>query len=722
MKIKFFLIIAVLAAMILCLDARVTGEAQDTQSLIAQIRTHKQAQVLTAGSFTADFKGGGHTVSVVTVGKGHVDVNATGPHPAGTIATLTPKADPGGSFVSWSGADVPSGHENDVSLNILTDSDKTITANFIVNNPPLNVQYADWLFLMGGPMPNSPTDPSVYRAYIDNVIQGILKTKIRVVILLSTLWDWNRSGTLLTEDQVRYLVGSFKANEIAVGYHSIAPYPTEPDTCSKWLAAAAAELISLNAKIVYIDGTYNVPSGGTYNPDSADEWVYKNTMRRVVGSNGIVIGSGIANGCDGEGATDQGAPSNTWYFSHPREYADWRIRELNKDRQTMPKTLRFDLGWIGEYIPWYNSASPVMPWPAEDYRYVWQRAYEQNLPLTYRTTMELLVRPDNRSILNLIGSMEAARQPAGHGDKRWSSVAMSSDGTRIIAAAYGGRVYTSADSGATWVERQPAGNIDTRWSSVAMSSDGSKMMASVYFGGLYTSADYGATWIKRQKMGVVGDNSWISLAMSSDGKSMLAAYEGLIVKSSNSGADWVQMNPSPRTAKSWYSVALSSNGMTLAAVSQDGVYTSQNYGITWTLVKKTNTAESPNAGWNRLAMSSDGTKIIVVGWPGRLYISYDSGVTWIEKQPAGNNNMFWQSVSMSSDGTSMVAGVWPGRLYNSTDSGRTWKELQPAGNTDKYWESAAMSLDGTKLIVTDGTRLLFNHNTNEWSEPRSFGR
>ena len=42
-------------------------------------------------------------------------------------------------------------------------------------------------------------------------------------------------------------------------------------------------------------------------------------------------------------------------------------------------------------------------------------------------------------------------------------VASDDDGSNLIAGVYGGRLYTSSDSGANWTERQPVGNADKDW-------------------------------------------------------------------------------------------------------------------------------------------------------------------------------------------------------------------------------------------------------------------
>ena len=84
-----------------------------------------------------------------------------------------------------------------------------------------------------------------------------------------------------------------------------------------------------------------------------------------------------------------------------------------------------------------------------------------------------------------------------HGEMDWSSIAMSSDGSKLALVESRGHLYTSTDFGTTWTDRSISDSAiagDKNWYSVAMSSDGSKLAAVVYEGHLYASADFGTTW------------------------------------------------------------------------------------------------------------------------------------------------------------------------------------------------------------------------------------
>jgi hypothetical protein len=112
------------------------------------------------------------------------------------------------------------------------------------------------------------------------------------------------------------------------------------------------------------------------------------------------------------------------------------------------------------------------------------------------------------------------------------SLASSSDGTKLVAGKgvnnfpLGGQIYSSTDSGATWVA---TGSPSSAWSSVASSADGIRLVAGIggvsaatITGPIYVSADSGRTWIASDSP----TNYWASVASSADGYKLVAAVNG----------------------------------------------------------------------------------------------------------------------------------------------------------------------------------------------------
>ena len=113
------------------------------------------------------------------------------------------------------------------------------------------------------------------------------------------------------------------------------------------------------------------------------------------------------------------------------------------------------------------------------------------------------------------------------------SLAASADLTMFIAASsltFGSRdwIVTSKDMGQSWITNNlPPANI---WAAVATSADGSKLVAAASGGTIYSSTNGGATWISND----VPALHWQSVAMTADGSTVFAA--------ASNGGIWAQRN------------------------------------------------------------------------------------------------------------------------------------------------------------------------------------
>ena len=292
----------------------------------------------------------------------------------------------------------------------------------------------------------------------------------------------------------------------------------------------------------------------------------------------------------------------------------------------------------------------------------------------------------------------------------YTSIASSSDGTKLVAAMGWGGVYTSSDSGATWtLTSVPPGT----YSYVASSSDGTRLVAANRSGGIYTSSDSGATWVVTSAPGT----DWQGVASSADGTKLVAVVygsgrsDGSIWVSSNSGSTWSQTSA---PAANWMAVASSADGTKLvAAINQSfegGIYTSSDSGGTWTQ------STAPAAGWISVASSSDGTKLVAAA-NGGVYTSSDSGATWtLTSAP----NAFWWAVASSADGSKLItvggSTSVPGFprwsvMSMSLNSGATWIGTSAPVSEYNVWQSVASSSDGAHLVAGNAGGIYTSHPT-----------
>jgi hypothetical protein len=203
-----------------------------------------------------------------------------------------------------------------------------------------------------------------------------------------------------------------------------------------------------------------------------------------------------------------------------------------------------------------------------------------------------------------------ANLPAGD----WTRVASSNDGTRLAVSDYSanGSVYTSNDSGTTWVKRISSSGF--RWQSMESSADGRVIFSGTNGGAMYVSKDYGSTW---SVVTSLGNGDWHDLDVSSDGSRVITGEaSGNLLTSNDTGATWKR--ETANGVLGWRGVTTSDDGKVMAAGQRSGyVYTSIDSGQTW--VQRT---DSGTGIWYAVASTSDGSKIIVgqYGTAGNLYI------------------------------------------------------------------------------------------------------
>ncbi len=284
------------------------------------------------------------------------------------------------------------------------------------------------------------------------------------------------------------------------------------------------------------------------------------------------------------------------------------------------------------------------------------------------------------------------KEKTSSGPYSWSSnVVSSSDGSKLVAGIYDGSIYTSSNSGSTWVKRTSAGV--RYWTSISSSLDGSKIVAVPGYGSIFVSLDSGATWLERTS---TGSQAWHSVTYSPDGTKIIAISNSYIHISTDSGLTWKKSDVLG-SFNSWQHVASSYDGMKLAAVSDEYIYTSTDGGMNW--VKRMGDLKR---NWYTIDSSSDGTKLVAAinGFPrtnAYIYTSNDSGITWVERASAGSGP--WVSVSSSSDGKNIFAVAHDNYIYISKDYGVTWTKESVSSDL-RSWVSISSSSDGSRFVAS----------------------
>jgi len=277
----------------------------------------------------------------------------------------------------------------------------------------------------------------------------------------------------------------------------------------------------------------------------------------------------------------------------------------------------------------------------------------------------------------------------------YEAVVSSADGKTLVAAVpYAGVFYSSTNAGVSWTSNNAP--FSSYSFCLACSADGAKLAVGVAGGVIWTSADTGASWLPSP----VPATNWVSIGSSASGQTLVATFGGDRTYSSQDwGANWTS-NLVHST-----SVASSADGTKLAAAAfSGGIVTSTNSGVTWQMTS------APSNDWVSLACSADGVKLVagnfsyLTGDTNRIYISTNSGAAWTpSNMPDAPQDLV--AIASSADGKRLVVlaafPFYPStpQMYVSVDGRATWTKTGPP---DINWTSMAMSADGYQIVASAG--------------------
>jgi hypothetical protein len=280
--------------------------------------------------------------------------------------------------------------------------------------------------------------------------------------------------------------------------------------------------------------------------------------------------------------------------------------------------------------------------------------------------------------------------PVGPTQSMSGLLAASSSGIQLAAAASAGPIYISADGGTTWIARNSS---STSWAALAMSADGTHLLAAAASGAttqLQVSSDSGVTWTAQGP-----SLYWSSLGVSPDGVDMIAEGDSgsgyVLYTSSNSGLTWAPQTTNLANlilmSVDWPSqTQLIALGYTSYAAA--GIYISPDGGATWRVAEPS--GEGIYDLWNHVVATSNGTRIYAIAQPEGLASSTDSGATWTMNQSTA-----WTQFATSADGTVLLASAGSTLLSLSTDSGQYWIQFGAGGQT---FSSFIVAGDDQKIV------------------------
>jgi hypothetical protein len=240
----------------------------------------------------------------------------------------------------------------------------------------------------------------------------------------------------------------------------------------------------------------------------------------------------------------------------------------------------------------------------------------------------------------------------------------------------GGRVFFTANNGATWTQ---VASADTDIDILSIARFNNNVLAGTW-NGFYLSSNDGTSWNAITPAGIPSDIPIWSIAMMTD-TTLFAGAIGHIYKSSDNGNTWSEASSGiPANARITSIVA---NGNSVFAGSDsNGVFITTNGGSSWTAIN------SGLADTHIFQLATVGARLFAVTLKG-VFVSDNNGSTWTADGSGLKNINCFVTVN-----NQLFAGTDSSGVKLSVDSGKTWTSAGSGMPADsRVWSLAAGSND-----------------------------
>lgn len=254
--------------------------------------------------------------------------------------------------------------------------------------------------------------------------------------------------------------------------------------------------------------------------------------------------------------------------------------------------------------PWQQSSAPINePWSGIAVNSHGQYA------CACSSSGAIYCSVDYGGIWNLASGLPTSSTP-------WTSVAVDTTGKHWVVTSGGGEglIYQSDDYGTIWhrLLNAPA----EYWRSIVYANGTSLLLAAAYGGGIYSSTNNGLSFTQTD----APESDWVSIASDTTGRYLCAAvYLGGLYTSKNGGSSWSLSLGAPQTAE-WASVATDATGEYMtgavgsANVTKGYIYVSQTHGVNW------KQSQAPKTNWMDIAFSADAQFILGAAFDDGVYV------------------------------------------------------------------------------------------------------
>ena len=263
---------------------------------------------------------------------------------------------------------------------------------------------------------------------------------------------------------------------------------------------------------------------------------------------------------------------------------------------------------------------------------------------------------------------------------------------RVWAAAFGGRIYASADGAHSWSAAH-AGETDPVVEGLATSPSFTtdRTVFAATDEGVFRSADAGSTW--QLSSAGLGNHYVRAIVVSPSyavDRQMWVATDAGVYRSTDGGSSW---NPPSNSAQPIVSLALMASGTLIAGLDSGGLVQSLDGGAHWQAVS------AFELSLRALCIQSthmDGSAI-VVGTDNGIWRTSDGGTSWVQVAAPGDRIDAVAAASEPASSPRLFAGSGAGHgVFASSDGGATWNQV---GAPEVPFVTALAVADGSTVIA-----------------------
>jgi outer membrane protein OmpA-like peptidoglycan-associated protein len=267
----------------------------------------------------------------------------------------------------------------------------------------------------------------------------------------------------------------------------------------------------------------------------------------------------------------------------------------------------------------------------------------------------------------------------------FTSISSSHDGRYIAATTSGNGIRVSNDYGFTW--ETPTSSTGGYygggyWSYLAMSDDGSRMIANRVINNIseiWQSSDYGQFWTQNlefstQATSINDCGTLYNTSSSNSGQYLGTVCNGAAFVSQDFGATWSTHILGGEGGL----ITTSSSGKYVATLQFNRIRVSSDSGTAFSEI--VDTLPTDNSSIEAMTFSVDESKFYLGDSSGNLWSTSDLGSTWITRTNLFPDeiNPAIQSLTSNPDGSTLNAIIRDASgnqsIYSSSDSGLTWQK------------------------------------------------